>query len=82
MYLERFPDSNGDNGNGKGSDNNSSQTDDLDAYRALRKRKALVARRYVTTNAARIDMLCRQVCSGDRSTMTDYDGVVGPVPTE
>jgi hypothetical protein len=46
------------------------------------KRKAAVARRYVTKNAPKIAGLAEVICSGDRSTFTDYEVLAGPVPME
>jgi hypothetical protein len=37
-------------------------------------------RRYVLKNAPKIRALSELVCSGDKSTFTDYDSVIGPVP--
>jgi len=53
----------------------------LDFYRRVRRHKGIVARRYICFNAPRVEMLCRQITAGDRSTMTQYHAVVGPVPT-
>ncbi|MBN1766595.1 MAG: acyl-CoA dehydrogenase family protein [Sedimentisphaerales bacterium] len=51
----------------------------LDKYRTIRHRKQYVSRRYITGNANTINMLCREIARGDRSSMTDYDEIVGPV---
>ena len=66
------------NGNDNGSDNNK---DALDAYSNVRLHKRVVATRYITSNASRISMLITQILRADRSSMTDYDQIVGPVPT-
>jgi len=52
----------------------------LSQYASVQQNKRLLARRYITNNVAQVDMLCRQIRSGDRSSMTDYDALVGPVP--
>ncbi len=62
---------------GKG---NESETPPKDAYTAVRDRKAVVAKRYIAQNGPKVAMLCTLVRSGDRSTIKDYDIVVGPVP--
>jgi len=54
--------------------------DGIDRYRQARAHKAVVARRYIRDHAAQVTMLCRQILRGDRSSMTDYEAVVGPVP--
>ena len=49
---------------------------------AVKDRKAMLARRYITRNAPRIDSLIRIVCAGDTSTFKDYGALVGSVQTE
>ena len=65
-----------DNGNGTGG---GSDKELLDTYRQVRNHKKLVAKRYITQNAYKVDMLCQAIGTGDRSTMIDYDEIVGPV---
>jgi len=48
----------------------------------VKQRKAMVARRYVTKNAPKIETLAKLIAAGDKSTFTDYEAMVGPVPTE
>ncbi|MHC4500526.1 MAG: acyl-CoA dehydrogenase family protein [Planctomycetota bacterium] len=48
----------------------------------MKQRKAMVARRYVTKNAPKIAALAEGICTGDKSTFTDYEALVGPVPLE
>jgi len=48
----------------------------------MKKRKAILARRYINKNAPKIAALAQAVCSGDRTTFTDYGVMVGPVVTE
>jgi len=49
---------------------------------SMKKRKALMARRYVTKNTARISALAKIISSGDKSTFTEYESIIGPVYTE
>ena len=44
----------------------------------MAKRKATIARRYITKNAPKIAALADLICSGDKSTFTDYEAMVGP----
>jgi len=60
---------------------NNGQTDN-DNTLSMKERKAMVARRFVTKNASKIMALTESICSGDKSTFTDYAKLVGPVPTE
>jgi len=46
------------------------------------KRKAIIARRFILRNAPEIAALCEQICSGDKTTFTDYASLVGPVAAE
>jgi len=48
----------------------------------MKKRKAMAARRYVTKNAPKISALAEIICSGDKSTFSNYEILVGPIPTE
>ncbi len=45
----------------------------------MKERKAMVARRYITKNAPKIAALAELICTGDKSTFTDYETVIGPV---
>ena len=47
---------------------------------SMKDRKARVARRFITRNAPKIKALIERVRSGDRSTFSEYDSIVGPVP--
>ena len=69
-----IPDQNNDTQN---TDNNHQNTS---SYRTVQQHKRILTRRYINSNAAKIDLLTRQVIRRDRSTMTDYDILVGPVP--
>jgi len=46
----------------------------------MKKRKAMLARRYITKNAPKITALTELIRSGDKSTFTDYEALIGPVP--
>jgi len=46
---------------------------------SMKERKAAIARRYVTKNAPKIAALAELIRSGDKSTFTDYETLVGPV---
>ncbi len=48
----------------------------------MKKRKAIVARRFITKNAIKIDALVQLICSGDKSTLADFSALVGPVPEQ
>ncbi|MHC4214871.1 MAG: acyl-CoA dehydrogenase family protein [Planctomycetota bacterium] len=49
---------------------------------SMKERKAMMARRYVTRNAAKIGAIVRTTCEGDKSTFKDYACLVGPVSAE
>ncbi|MHC4544389.1 MAG: acyl-CoA dehydrogenase family protein [Planctomycetota bacterium] len=49
---------------------------------SMKERKAMIARRFITRNAPKITSLTESICAGDKSTFTDYEALVGPVPTE
>jgi len=46
----------------------------------MTQRKEVIARRYVTRNAALIKSLAEEILSGDKSTFKDYEALIGPVP--
>ena len=48
----------------------------------IKKRKAMVARRYITKNAPKIAALAKLIIAGDKSTFNEYETLIGPVPTE
>ena len=48
----------------------------------MKNRKAMIARRYITKNAPKIAALAESIRTGDKSTFTEYEKIVGPVPTE
>jgi len=45
-------------------------------------RKKAVARRFITRNASEITAMVEATCSADKSTFSDYDALIGPVPEE
>jgi alkylation response protein AidB-like acyl-CoA dehydrogenase len=49
---------------------------------SMKKRKTMIAGRYITKNAPKIAGLTKLIGTGDKSTFTDYEALVGPVPTE
>lgn len=46
----------------------------------MKQRKAMLARRYVEKNASKIKALTDLVRRGDKSTFSEYEALVGPVP--
>ncbi len=48
----------------------------------MKKRKAMLARRYITKNASKIAALAELIRTGDKSTFTEYEAMIGPVPLE
>jgi alkylation response protein AidB-like acyl-CoA dehydrogenase len=60
-----------------------SETDDDGQTVSMNKRKAMiVARRYITKNAPKIAALTAIICTGDKSTFTEYEAMVGPVAAQ
>ncbi|MGA2915035.1 MAG: acyl-CoA dehydrogenase family protein [Sedimentisphaerales bacterium] len=49
---------------------------------SMKKRKEMIARRYITKNSAVIKSLVDTIISGDRSTFEQYEALAGPVPGE
>lgn len=49
---------------------------------SMKKRKAVLAERYINKNAPRIIALASSICSGNKSTFNDYETLIGPVPEE
>ncbi len=49
---------------------------------SMKKRKEMMARRYITKNVAVIKALVEKVLSGDKSTFEQYQALAGPVPEE
>jgi len=48
----------------------------------MKKRKAMLAHRYITKNAPKIIALAELIKTGDKSTFSEYEALVGPVPVE
>jgi alkylation response protein AidB-like acyl-CoA dehydrogenase len=46
----------------------------------MKKRKAIIARRYITKNAPKIAALAKLIRTGDKSSFTEYETLIGPVP--
>ena len=46
----------------------------------MKKRKATLADRYITKNAPKIAAMAKLITSGDKSSFTDYETLIGPVP--
>jgi hypothetical protein len=49
---------------------------------SMKQRKALMARRYITKSAPKIVARAQLICSGDKSTFSEYPVLIGPVITE
>jgi hypothetical protein len=49
---------------------------------SMKKRKLMVAKRYINKNAPKLEALADSVCSGDRSSFAEYDYLAGAVPEE
>ena len=64
----------------KADDDNAESPEPLDKYRTLRQHKRIVARRYIQTNLVKLTMFCDQIKQLNRSSITEYDKIVGPVP--
>jgi len=47
---------------------------------SMKQRKARMARRYIEKNAPKIKALTELICQGDKSTFSDYEALIGPVP--
>jgi len=54
---------------------NNGQTQNI----SMKQRKATIARRYISANDPKINALTKLICSGDKSTFSEYDNIVGPV---
>jgi alkylation response protein AidB-like acyl-CoA dehydrogenase len=46
----------------------------------MKKRKAMIASRYITQNTPKVAALARLISTGDKSTFNEYKTLVGPVP--
>ena len=68
----------GGNGQAVKADNGSGGAS---GYRAVQEHKAVLAQRYIRSGVARVAMLSGEILRGDRSAITDYDKLVGPVVT-
>jgi len=48
----------------------------------MKKRKALIARRFISKNAPQIAAMAQLVNSGDKSAFADFAALIGPVPEQ
>jgi alkylation response protein AidB-like acyl-CoA dehydrogenase len=48
----------------------------------MKERKARIARRYISRNAPKLAAIADTICTGDKSTFSEYDSVIGPVPEQ
>ncbi len=48
----------------------------------MKTRKAMLAGRFITKNAPKIAALAKLVTTGDKSTFSEYEALIGPVPTQ
>ncbi len=53
---------------------------DLEKTISMKQRKAMIARRFITKNAPKIKAYAELVKSADKSTFSEYESLVGPVP--
>ena len=56
--------------------------DDTNQTISMKDRKTMVARRFITKNAPKIAALDELIRTGDKSTFSEYESLVGPVPVE
>ncbi len=49
---------------------------------SMKDRKEEIARRYITKNVSKIAALAELIRTGDKSTFTEYEEIIGPVPAE
>jgi alkylation response protein AidB-like acyl-CoA dehydrogenase len=49
---------------------------------SMKQRKAMLARRYITKNAPKITAMVELIKTGDKSTFTEYEALVGPVQVD
>jgi alkylation response protein AidB-like acyl-CoA dehydrogenase len=49
---------------------------------SIKERKTVIARRFITKNAPKISALTEQICSGDKTTFTDYINLIQPISPE
>ena len=49
---------------------------------SMKERKAMIAHRYIIKNEPKIADLAEMIRTGDKSTFTDYEAMVGPVQVE
>jgi hypothetical protein len=49
---------------------------------SMKERKTIIARRFINKAMPEIAAMAEQICSGDKSTLSDYEKIVLPVPGE
>jgi alkylation response protein AidB-like acyl-CoA dehydrogenase len=49
---------------------------------SMKERKGKIARRFINKAMPRITSLAEQICSGDKSTFSEYEKIVPPIPGE
>jgi len=49
---------------------------------SMTKRKAILARRYITRNSAKIAALAKRICSGDKTSLSDYEKIIQSVQVQ
>ena len=53
-----------------------------DSLISMKKRKAAIAQRYITKSTPKVATLAEFIRTGDKSTFTEYEAMIGPVPTD
>jgi 3-(methylthio)propanoyl-CoA dehydrogenase len=49
---------------------------------SMKERKTIMARRFIRKNTVKIKSLAEMICTGDKSTFSEYQNLIGPVPVE
>ncbi|GAG88902.1 unnamed protein product, partial [marine sediment metagenome] len=49
---------------------------------SMKERKAKIARRYISKNAPKIAALAELIRTGNKSTFSDYEALIGPIAAE
>jgi alkylation response protein AidB-like acyl-CoA dehydrogenase len=49
---------------------------------SIKDRKTKIARRYISRNAPKLAAIADTICTGDKSTFSEYDSIIGPVPQQ
>jgi hypothetical protein len=48
----------------------------------MTERKKIMANRFIRRNQPKHDAIVKNICAGDKSTFSDYEALIGPVPEE